>query len=158
MDKHKFPKKPVGEILVEEGLLDARDLKEGLEIQKKEGGLIGAILVKKGCLSEEGLIAALSKQLNIPFIRLNRYNVNRNALKLIPKEVAARFLIFPFEEIAGTMCFAMAEPQNGEALSAIEKRIPSRVDIFLATPSDIQEAIELYYAGEGAEAEEAERR
>ena len=57
----KQPKR-IGEILIENGMLTEEQLNIGLEIQKKEGGLIGQILLKKGFVSEKDLINALTKQ------------------------------------------------------------------------------------------------
>lgn len=145
MNIKKITQKRIGEILIEEGVLDTKNLEKGLELQKKEGGLIGSILVEMGAVSEEDLTAALSKQLAVPYIRLSRYNVNRRAQRLIPKEVAERYLFFPFEEDEGAISFAMADPLNQEAREAIEKRVPFRIQTFLSTPSEIKEAIGLYY-------------
>lgn len=145
MEIKKISPKRIGEILIEEGTLDSTHLERALELQKKEGGLIGVILVRQGWVSEENLVIALSKQLGIPFLRLSHYNVSRAAQRLIPKEVAERFLFFPFDGDKETISFAMSDPLNTEALEAIEKRVPQRVHIFLATVTEIKEAISLYY-------------
>lgn len=150
MELKKAPKKRIGEILIDEGFLNLKDLEKALEVQKKEGGLIGGILVKLGFVSEENMVLALSKQLSIPYIGLGSYHINRNALKLIPKEVAERYTLFPFEQEEARISVAMADPLNQEALEAIEKRVPSKVQVFLALTSDILDAIHLYY-GEMAE-------
>lgn len=141
-------RKLLGEILVEEGFLNARDIETALKVQKKDGGLIGRILVRMGLITEEDLVFALSKQLSIPYIRLGNYSVNRDALRLIPQEIAERYLFFPFEEAENTISLAMSDPLNTEALEAIEKRVPSRVQIFLATFTEIKDAIAAYYVEE----------
>ena len=158
MDLRKLERKRIGEILVEEGLLKPEDLKRALELQKKQGGLIGSILVSEGYVSEENLAMGLSKQLGIPYLRLSSYNVNRRAQRLIPQEVAERYLLFPFEEGEGVISIAMSDPLNEEAQEAIKKRVPSRLQVFLATVSDIRETIKTFYSTEGAQAVEAEGR
>ena len=158
MSLKNLAKKRIGEILIEEGFLEPKDLEKGLEIQKKKGGLIGSILVRMGCVSEENLVAALSRQLSIPFMKLSNYNVNRNAQKLITKEIAERYLFFSFDEDEASISFAMADPLNQEALDAIEKRIPLRVQVFLSTPAEIKEAIDLYYGQTSIETKELKGR
>ena len=138
-------RKLIGEILIGEGFLQPADLKKGLEIQKGEGGLIGGILVRMGFVSEENLVVALSKQLLIPFLQISNYNVNRNAQKHIPKEIAQKFLLFPFDEVGKSISVAMSDPLNEGAINELEKRTPLKKYIFLATASEIKEAIELYY-------------
>ena len=145
MEIKKIPNKKIGEILIEEGFLDSGDLEKGLAIQKKEGGLIGNILLRMGVISEEQLVIALSKQLIIPFIHLSSFSVNREALKLIPKEIAEKHLFFPFDQSGPVTSIAMSDPLHPEAFEAIEKRVPGRIQIFLATPSEIKEAIGIYY-------------
>jgi type IV pilus assembly protein PilB len=109
--------------------------------------------VSKGWVSEEDLVVSLSKQLSIPFIRLSSYSVNRGALKLIPKEVAERYLFFPFDEDENNISIAMSDPLNTEALDSIEKRIPLLLQIFLSTVSEIRDAIDLYYEAGAPEGE-----
>lgn len=158
MNLKKLGKKKIGEILIEEGLLAPKDLERALEVQKKEGGLIGGILVKMGLVTEEDLLAALAKQLPTPFLRLSRYNVNRNALKLIPRQVAEKYVFFPFEEENDAISVAMADPLNQEAVEAIEKRVPFRLQIFLASPTEIREMIGLYYSPVPVEAKDESRK
>jgi CHASE2 domain-containing sensor protein len=57
----KRPKR-LGEILIENGLLTKSQLEFALGIQKKEGGLIGEILLKHGFVSEKDIVNALIKQ------------------------------------------------------------------------------------------------
>lgn len=158
MGLKNLPKKRIGEILIDEGFLDRKDLEKALEIQKKEGGLIGGILVRMGCVSEEDLVIALSNQLSIPFMKLSSYNVNRNAQKLITKEIAERYLFFPFEEDEASISFALSDPLNQEALDAIEKRVPLRIQVFLSTPSEIKQAVDLYYGQTQTESKELKGR
>ena len=151
---HGVKRKKIGEILIDEGLLDPVKLHEALEIQKVEGGLIGTILVRMGCVSEEDLAYGLSKQLGIPFIKLASFNVNIKAQKLIPREVAEKYVFFPFDEEQDSISFAMSDPLNPDALEAIKKRIPFRVQFFIGTVSDIRKAISLFYGLTSKDVEE----
>ena len=145
MELKKIPPKLIGEILIEEGFLEPKNLEEALKIQRKEGGLIGEVLVRMGAITEEQLVVGLSKQLSIPFIRLTNYNVNRNVLRLIPKKVAERYLFFPFEEDGEEVSVAMTNPGDREALEEMKRRIPGSVEVFLARPSEIKQAIGAHY-------------
>ncbi len=55
-------KKLLGELLVEGGEITGEQLKEALEIQKHDGDLLGAILVKKGYIEDTTLLDYLHKQ------------------------------------------------------------------------------------------------
>jgi len=55
-------KKMLGELLVEGGDITIEQLDEALHIQKKDGDLLGAILVKLGYLDDTTLLEYLKMQ------------------------------------------------------------------------------------------------
>jgi hypothetical protein len=55
-------KQLLGDILVEHGEITPVQMSEALDIQKKEGGLIGIILVNLGYISEQSLVKYLAIQ------------------------------------------------------------------------------------------------
>ena len=145
MDLKKLPRKLIGEILIEEGYIESAELEQALEAQKREGGLLGEILVRQGSLTEEQLVMGLSKQLSVPFILLSHYNINRSAAKLIPREVAERYLVCAFDQDERKIFLAMMDPANALALGEVQKRIPLSMQIYLSTPSEIRKAIGMTY-------------
>jgi type IV pilus assembly protein PilB len=52
----------LGEILLENSEITKEQLDNALEIQKKEGGLIGIILVNQGAITEQILVKYLAIQ------------------------------------------------------------------------------------------------
>jgi general secretion pathway protein E len=58
----------IGEILLEEGIVTGRDLEGALRYQAEIGALIGQALLRMGALSEDMLLAALSRQLDLPVL------------------------------------------------------------------------------------------
>jgi hypothetical protein len=52
----------LGEMLVENGEIQQDQLEKALEVQKKEGGLMGIILVNLGYITEKTLVKYLSMQ------------------------------------------------------------------------------------------------
>ena len=52
----------LGEMLLENGEVTRQQLDEALEIQKKEGGLLGIILVNLGFINEQSLVKYLAIQ------------------------------------------------------------------------------------------------
>ncbi len=55
----------LGEMLVENGVITREQMNKALEIQQKEGGLIGIILVSQGIISEQKLVEYLAMQAKI---------------------------------------------------------------------------------------------
>ena len=59
----------LGEMLVADNIASEADIQRALEFQQRFGGRIGAILVRIGAISEDNLLATLSKQLELPVIK-----------------------------------------------------------------------------------------
>jgi len=60
--------RPIGEILRADGLIAERDVDAALAYQAEVGGLFGQALLRLGAVSEEHLLAALSRQLDLPVL------------------------------------------------------------------------------------------
>ena len=58
----------LGELLLKLTPLKAEQLQEALEIQDKEGGLLGEVLVRKSLISQLDLTRVLCAQIGIPFL------------------------------------------------------------------------------------------
>jgi len=59
----------LGQHLVDANLVTEEDVKEALQLQRKEGGRLGSKLVKLGYISEDMLIAFLNKQFGISHMK-----------------------------------------------------------------------------------------
>ncbi|MDR3733966.1 MAG: ATPase, T2SS/T4P/T4SS family [Acidobacteriaceae bacterium] len=59
---------PIGQLLVEDGVIGQDDLNRALAFQQTYRGRLGAILVRLGAVAEDRLLAVLSRQLNLPVI------------------------------------------------------------------------------------------
>jgi hypothetical protein len=62
MDQANFPWRPLGALLVDDGLLTANDLERALAEQRETGRLLGEILVAQGLLTGVELAHALARQ------------------------------------------------------------------------------------------------
>jgi general secretion pathway protein E len=54
-------------MLLADNLITPQDLQRALDFQERLGGRLGAILIRLGALSEDALLAVLSRQLELPF-------------------------------------------------------------------------------------------
>jgi len=93
----------LGEMLIKANLLTPKKLQEALEYQKTNGGKLGFNLVKLGFVKEEEITRVLSQQYGVPAINLSKIEVDDTVVKLIPSEVAQKYLIMPVSR-TGTFC------------------------------------------------------
>ncbi|MCM8787265.1 MAG: hypothetical protein NC935_04340 [Candidatus Omnitrophica bacterium] len=137
--------KPLGQLLIERGIISQKDLDKALEIQKREGGLLGEILVKLGLTKEEIITQCIAIQYGFPYLPLENYEIQEEALKIIPKNVASYYCLIPLDKIGNNLIVAMAEPSNIQAIQDLEDISGCDIQIFISTPSDIRKCIENFY-------------
>ena len=152
-DMRERLKKRVGEILIEAGVLTAEKLNEALSHQKKEGGLLGQILISLGIIKEESLVAALGHQLQVPYIPLQNYAINPDALTLFDEEFCRQNLVLAFEKDEKRLFLAMSDPLNEMAVETVEKQCGLKVQVFISTPSEIMSTLDLAFAAASAKKE-----
>ncbi|MGQ9464179.1 MAG: type IV-A pilus assembly ATPase PilB [bacterium] len=118
----------LGEILVKQGIISEDMLAQALEEQKKDGARLGSTLIKLGFVKEEDLLKALSIHFGVKSIDLRNQEFDQNILKLIPADLAAKYLVVPIKRFGRTLSLAMVNPGD---MNAIE-------DIKFATGFDIE--------------------
>lgn len=137
--------KQLGELLIERGVLNQRQLDKALTVQKEKGGLIGEILVELGFASEEDIAQALTAQYGFPYLPLGNYEINPEIANIVPIRVARQYLLIPIDKIGNNLTLAMSNPLNAQAIEDIELLSGCSVQTFVSTASDIKKAIEKYY-------------
>jgi type IV pilus assembly protein PilB len=139
---HKQIDKPLGQILVERGVINNTQLQQSLEAQKHSGGLIGEIIVELGFTKEEDIAHCFSLQFGYPYLSLENYEISQDIVKLIPKNVCTHYCLIPIDRIGNTLTVAMANPLNIQAIEDLEDITHCDIQIFVSTPSDIRNSIE----------------
>lgn len=145
MKFHKKIDKPLGQILVERGVISADQLKEVVATQKRQGGLIGEVIVSLGFAKEEDIAHCLSLQFGYPYLPLENYQVSEEVIFLVPKNVCGHYCLLPIDKIGSTLTLAMANPLNIHAIEDLEDLTHCDIQIFVSTPSDIRSGIDRFY-------------
>lgn len=142
----------LGELLIQKGVISEDQLRIALIEQKRSGAQLGKTLVQLGFLTEATVREALSENLNQQSLDLSRTVADVNALKLIPKDIAKRYLVFPvvYDKLRKRLLLAMSETRNIVALDQIGALVGKGITItpMLASDSDIARAIDKYYGFE----------
>ncbi len=144
----KVLKKRIGEILIEDGCLTPEDLQKGLEYQKTQGNgmLIGQILIKMGFLTEESLVGAIGKQLEIPYLPLALYSINTEAAVSMSAEFCRKNLLIIFDQDEKHVFISTADPLNDTAIDEIKTKTKLKPQVFVSTPSEIYSMQEIIFA------------
>lgn len=135
----------LGEILIKRNRINQDQLNQALELQKKEKIFLGEILVNLGYVDDKDIVVALVIQCDLPYIAINKYNVDPSILKFIPKDVAIKERVVPLDKIGEVLSVVMINPLSEEKKKYLEVLTKCRIATFICTKSEIQEAIARFY-------------
>ncbi|NOY23979.1 MAG: type IV-A pilus assembly ATPase PilB [Acidobacteria bacterium] len=140
----------LGDMLLDAGLIQKKQLDEALGVQKTEGGRLGYILTKLGFVSDEEITSFLSRQYGIPAVNLDHFEITEDVIKRIPVDVAQRYSIIPLSRTGSTLTVAIADPTNIYALDDLKFITNLNIEPVVASEYSIRKAIEKYYETESA--------
>jgi type IV pilus assembly protein PilB len=135
----------LGEMLIKARLISQDQLNKALEAQKVNGGKLGYNLVKMGYVREDDITQLLSQQYGVPAINLRDIQVDETVIKLIPSEVAQKYLIMPIQRTGATLTISMVDPTNVFAMDDIKFMTGYNVEPVVASEVAIKDAIDKYY-------------
>ena len=135
----------LGEILVNQGLISEDMLAQALEEQKADGEKIGTTLIKMGFISEEELLQALSKHFGVRGVDLKAREPSDSVLKLLPGDIAAKYLVVPVSRFGRKLTLAMLNPHDMAAIEDIKFATGFEIEPVVAHLDDIVEIIESHY-------------
>ena len=107
---------------------------------------MGQVLIELGYISEEELTDALEIQLNIPRVKLNNYLLNTHLSQYVSENIARRHHAVPYEIEGETLKVAIQDPTDLVAIENIEVNSGMKVEIAIATQSEIMRAINQIYS------------
>lgn len=144
------PRKRLGALLIEMGVIDEHQLNSALGHQKQWGGKLGSVLVQKGLCKEADVVRVLSVHLGMPVIHLGQAQIDPRALKMITRQIAEKLRVFPVS-VQGSgrseqLTIAMAEPSDLSIVDQVAFHTGKRVRPVLTGESEIATAIALYYS------------
>jgi hypothetical protein len=145
-------KKRLGEILLERGLIDVRQLHDALEHQRQWGTRLGAALVARGAIAEGTLTRVLSEVLGFPMVDLARVVVEPAALALVSRRTCEDHDVLPLSLKTPptgrrVLVLAMADPLNATVIDEIGFSTDCLVKPAIAPISSIGQAIRRYCFG-----------
>ena len=135
----------IGEILVARNVVDEETLNDALKVGKETGKRIGRVLIDMGLIDEATVSSALAEQFNIPFVNLQKTVIDPQTLKLIPEDRVREHKLLPLSVSDDILQLAVADPLDVIAFDEVKRLTGLNIQISVATPSDIDIAIEQHY-------------
>jgi len=142
--------KLIGQILISAGVITQKELEAGLEEQKKGKDFICNALVRLKLSSEDKIFSILSRQLDIPHIKLRDLEIPGNVIEKVPAKFANHYKIMPIAFERGLLKVAMVDPLDIRAIDDLKMFLGVEITALLASEVEIKQLIRKYY-GLGAD-------
>ncbi|MHC5035515.1 MAG: GspE/PulE family protein, partial [Planctomycetota bacterium] len=142
-------RKPIGQLLLDKGLVEKEQIQRALEYQQRSGEKLrlGEILVKFGYVSQEDVLKCVGEQFDVPVVDLNKLRPQVEAVDSVPRNTAKMHNILPLKRDANSLVVAI-DDLDLCAIDNLKFILNMDIKAVLATEEAIQEAIERYYGGE----------
>lgn len=138
---HRMTKKRLGELLLQEGVVNDEQLKEALEEQQQTGELIGEILVRKGFVTESDIARTISTQFSFPYISVLNYYIAPDMTEIFPLEMLEKHLFVPIDRFGDVLSIVVAGLLEQEIVSEIEKQSDCTAQVYVGMVSEVKQAI-----------------
>jgi type II secretory ATPase GspE/PulE/Tfp pilus assembly ATPase PilB-like protein len=144
--QRSMPHLKLGEALIQEKLITIEQLAQALKKQNEDRKLhLGEILVGMGFVTKESIKRILAQKLGIPFVTLPQFQFDLNLTKIVPAELARKYIVMPLYRTQSRMVVAMEDPLSSEALKALSFCAKLTIDPVMASETDLVEVISRFY-------------
>lgn len=145
-------KKRLGDILVEQNVINEEQLKEALSYGREKKIRVGEALIELGIINETDIAKALQKQLNLGFVSLQGFQIEPDVLALVEADILKKYCLIPYEfdpTKPNVLRVAMSDPMDIMAMDDLSIITNLQIEPVVATTTDIRIAIDKYF-GEAA--------
>ena len=137
----------MGEILLAGGAITKHQLEHALAQQASLKLPLGKVLLKLEYITDETMRQALSAQLNVPFIDLEKVTIDRGLARLINRSYARRHSLLPIAQVGRTVTVAMDDPTAGAVIDDLMRLTGLAITVVTAPSRAIQRAFRRLYDG-----------
>lgn len=135
----------LGDILVETNVISETQLQLGVDHHRRTGLRLGDALLQLGFLNEEMLKLGLCTQLDVAFVDLDRFSIDRGLALLVPKAFAQQHRILPVARVDDVLTVALADPTDGWVAEDLEAMTGCQVRLVMSTDTAFQRAFTRVY-------------
>lgn len=136
---------PLGERLIQAGLIAEKELESALKQQQQQGQRLGETLAELGFIEEDKLLPFLGEQMSVESVQLRDGLIDPQIVQLIPKPLAEEFSCLALFKVRNRLVVAMADPQELSQIDRIESITGLEVSPVLVLRTSIETMIARAY-------------
>ena len=103
------------------------------------------VVLKHQLISESELTQTYAKEIDVPYIDLSKFKIEKDTLQKIPERIAEKYRAVLFDDSDEKKPkLAIDDPDDIQAVDFLQKELGKGIEIYIATRSDIQKALDGY--------------
>ena len=130
--------------ILDAGLIKKETLLKAEEKAKKAKKKLADFLIKEKILTREQLTKLQAYILGIPFVNLEKENIPKDVLQIIPEPIARQHNIIPFRKNGKELEVAMLDPKDLQTIEFIRKKSDLKILPRLTDPDSIKNVLSQY--------------
>lgn len=135
----------IGELLQKAGYITSAEFTNAQAIQKKSNERLSKLLLESGIIEEDTIANFLSRQHGYNMVDIVEEAPSPDAIKLMPYEMAKKYLAFPLRVAGDTLQITMAEPTDAMEVEEIQNSLNMGLNVCVSTTRNIVDAYRTYY-------------
>ena len=136
---------PLGTLIFRAGLLGEEQLEGALQEGMRSGKRLGEVLLERGWLNERDLGRMLAGQKGLPFVDVSVSDVEPEALAALAEDDARRQVALPLFYEDGELVVAVGDPSNEVVLEGLRRELQTDFQLVVAPHSQLQQVIDEAY-------------
>jgi hypothetical protein len=118
----------LGTVLIERGLITARQLERVRDRAERTGQSLQAAVVEMGLLSDDEVAEAEACSMGFPFDSLREYDADPGLAHILPRGLAEHYAVVPLAAHKGILTEAMRTGASGEIFTSATRAILTAMD------------------------------
>ncbi|MEW6277273.1 MAG: hypothetical protein AB1758_01535 [Candidatus Eremiobacterota bacterium] len=131
----------LGEELVRQGLLTARQLERARSAAQSSGEPLASLLTGMGYVSARDLAEVMGQQMGVGFVDIHSDRLDPQVARCIPEHLARRYQVLPVDLADNRLRLAMVDPLNLFAIDDIRLITGFDIDPVMATEESLMRAL-----------------
>jgi type IV pilus assembly protein PilB len=132
-------------------LITEAQLEEAINLQRREGGKLGSIVVRLGFCADQDIVSFLGMQYGVPAADLDQWPpIESTVIALVPAELANKHKVLPLQRSGNVLTMAMSDPTDIFAMDDVRFHTGYNIDPVVSSEMGLVRAIQHYYGGSSA--------
>lgn len=135
----------LGSTLVQGAFLSEADLKNAQDTAARSNKRLSEVLLEQNLIDPEVLASVLSLKYGVPVVNLARFEVQSDAISLVPEQIAREHHVLPVSVDGDTLTIATEEPHDFRAINTLATLTRKRISTVIPVGMRLEDAIDSNY-------------